>query len=119
MTKIVINNCYGGFSLSTEAVELARQLSNNPKWGDVVLDLETYPDGTVANPAGNRLLSSSHYPNVKRNDPFLVQVVEQLGDKANGACAELKVVEVDGKYRINEYDGYESVETPEDIHWEE
>jgi hypothetical protein len=53
-----------------------------------------------------------------RHDKDLVAVVEKLGDKANGDCADLKVVEIDSNlYRIDEYDGAESVETPEDIDW--
>lgn len=32
MPKIAYNADYGGFSLSREAVELARKLSGNPKW---------------------------------------------------------------------------------------
>ena len=46
-----------------------------------------------------------------RHDADLVRVVEELGDTANGRCAELKVVEVpDGvEYEIDEYDGAERV----------
>lgn len=47
-----------------------------------------------------------------RADPLLVQVVRELGDEANGSCAELKVVEIpDGvKWVLSEYDGIERVE---------
>ena len=31
--KVVINICYGGFSLSREAVLRAREISGDPKWG--------------------------------------------------------------------------------------
>ena len=54
---------------------------------------------------------------VDRHDPILVQVVEELGDKANGMCAQLAIEEVSGSYRIDEYDGFESVETPESYEW--
>ncbi len=45
----------------------------------------------------------------ERNDPILVQVVEQLGEKADGRFAELKVVEIpdDVEWEIEEYDGTE------------
>ena len=38
-------------------------------------------------------------------------MVQELGDKANGRCAELKVVEIpDGvDYQVEEYDGKEWV----------
>ncbi len=41
-----------------------------------------------------------------------------MGDKANGAYAELKIKEIEGdRYIIEEYDGSESVQTPDDIRW--
>jgi len=54
-----------------------------------------------------------------RTDPILVQVVEELGSKADGSCAELTIetLEKGTLYRINEYDGYESIETNNDITW--
>jgi hypothetical protein len=55
----------------------------------------------------------------ERNDPILVQVVEELGDKANGSCAKLRIAEVTAGtlYRIDEYDGFESVETKDSYEW--
>lgn len=46
---------------------------------------------------------------VKRNDPNLLRVIEEMGEKANGACATLKVVEIpdDVDWQIEEYDGLE------------
>lgn len=58
-----------------------------------------------------------YHRDVDRHDPVLVQVVEELGDKANGECAKLAIEEVDGPYRIDEYDGFESVETPGSYDW--
>lgn len=52
-----------------------------------------------------------------RHDPRLVKVVEALGDKANGRYAKLRIAEVEGPYRIDEYDGSESVETPDSYEW--
>ena len=48
---------------------------------------------------------------LKRNDPILVKVVEELGEKANGRCAQLKIVEVpdDIEWQVEEYDGNEHV----------
>jgi hypothetical protein len=48
---------------------------------------------------------------VPRDDPFLVQAVEELGKLADGNYAQLKIVEVpDGvNWYIEEYDGSEWV----------
>lgn len=80
--KIVINACYGGFGLSKEALALFNERS-----GAVV----TYDF------------------NIKRDDPILVEVVEQLGEAADGDYAELKVIEIpdDVQWQIEEYDGNE------------
>ena len=80
--KIVINTCHGGFGLSKEALTLFNERS-----GAVV----TYDF------------------NIKRNDPILVEIVEQLGEAADGNYAELKVVEIpdDVQWTIEEYDGAE------------
>jgi hypothetical protein len=57
--------------------------------------------------------------NIERNDPALAQVVEELGDKANGSCAKLRIQEVPAGtlYRIDEYDGSESVMTHDAYDW--
>lgn len=82
--KVVYNNCYGGFGLSDKAIELGRVLSGDINW--------TEPDC--------------------RHDPILVQVVEQLGEEVNSRHADLRIKEVRGKYRIDYYDGYETVIEP-------
>jgi hypothetical protein len=97
MGKVVYNACYGGFSLSEAARCRGQEISGNPKWGD-------HP----------------FYDDIKRHDPVLVQVVEELGEAANGPCAILDVVDLPSgtKYRIDEYDGLEGVERQEDVEWE-
>jgi hypothetical protein len=46
-----------------------------------------------------------------RTNPLLVQVVEELGEKASGLLARLKVIEIpdDVDWEIDDYDGRESV----------
>jgi hypothetical protein len=80
--KIVINSCHGGFGLSGPAKELYSQLSGTKDVWD---------------------------NDIARDDPFLVQTVEQLGDAANGAYAELRIVEIpaDVEWTVEEYDGSE------------
>ena len=82
--KVIINTCCGGFSLSELACE------------------------TYARDRGILRSEFSQYE-LERDDPFLVGVVEQLGNKANGDYSKLKVVEIpaDVKYTIEEYDGSE------------
>jgi len=82
--KIVINTCYGGFGLSKEALALFNERSGM---------VNTYDTG------------------IPRNNPILVEIVEQLGEAADGGHAELKVVEIpdDVKWHIHEYDGWETI----------
>ena len=55
---------------------------------------------------------------ISRHDPILVKVVEELGEKASGRCSRLTVKEIEGNaYRIDEYDGYESVIEPNNETW--
>lgn len=41
--------------------------------------------------------------------PELIKVVEEMGDAANGSCANLKIVEIpdDVEWDVEEYDGNE------------
>lgn len=97
MGKVVINTCYGGFGLSAFAVD---------KMEERGYKVDRYEFGSFLD------------DNIPRHNPDLIAVVEELGEDANGFCAELTIVEFDGNvYRIDEYDGYESVITPEDQKW--
>ena len=52
------------------------------------------------------------YYDVERNDPKLVQIVEELGEEANNNYSELQVVEIPNEatdFDISEYDGIETV----------
>ena len=52
MTKVAYNSCYGGFSLSREAVLRGRKLSDNPKWAGCVLKGDPLGDGVWPNDYG-------------------------------------------------------------------
>ena len=56
---------------------------------------------------------------IERTDPALVQVVEELGEAANGMSAALRIAELPAGtlYRIDEYDGSETVMTQDDYNW--
>lgn len=48
---------------------------------------------------------------IARDNPELIRVIEEMGDAANGVCAQLRIVEVpdDAEWHIDEYDGNEHV----------
>lgn len=103
MIKIAYNACYGGFRLSKKAVNRAKELADpyNP-WQDVN-EKYGYIDGK----------------NILRHDPILIQVIEELGKEASSSYAKLVIEELpDGSlYQIEEYDGKEYIETPDNQHW--
>lgn len=118
--KIVYNACYGGFSLSREAVLLARKISGDPEWGGPCIKGDFYK-AYGADPNNRKQVESDYgyIRDIERYDPVLVQVVEKLGKKASGECASLAIENVPkgSAYRIDEYDGYESVMTVDNYDW--
>ena len=115
--KVAYNACFGGFSISEKAVKRAREISGNPKWGGVTL-WEEKPKDPFSMKFENLLIGYGYSANdLERHDPVLVQVIEELGDEASGKFALLRIEEVDGPYRIDEYDGNESVTTPDSYDW--
>jgi hypothetical protein len=108
MTKIVINNDWGGFSISEKAVWRYAELKDIKlvaRNGERMYGPDFYVDG---------IEDDEHYfsyYHLERTDTALIQVVEELGKEANGWCSSLKVVEIpdDVEWEIHEYDGWESV----------
>ena len=129
MKRIVINNCYGGFGLSLDALYLLLRLDfpldqfSLEKSGYSLQDFDLEgPDGIRGMSRGRCLLkdstvytfgSSSGRPDddALRSHPALVKVVEMLGKRAGTDYADLVIEELesDAVYRIEEYDGMESV----------
>lgn len=109
--KVVYNADYGGFSLSDAAIERYLNLKGwafkveKDKYGFLHYIVEGH----------------EHWYNrdVPRDDPILVQVVEEMGSAANGAHASLAIREIEAgqRWRIDEYDGSESVMTIDDYEW--
>ena len=84
MPKVALNDCFGGFSLSSKA--LAR-----------LAELGIPDDGQRGRTVG-------------RTDPRLIQVIEELGDEANGGhLSKIRIADVpDGvKWYIDEHAGVE------------
>jgi hypothetical protein len=128
MKKIVYNRCYGGFSLSDKAIYRYYELLGKPlfriesRYGPhlTLADPSALPEGLTEEQrhealGGNEVYVSPY--DFKRDDPLVVQVVEELGSEANGMCADLAITEVSGSWRIDEYDGRETVETPNSYEW--
>lgn len=85
--KIVVNRCCGDFGLSDAGMAEYFRLK------------------------GWMLYQSIRDHGITRTDPELIQLVETLGDAANGPDAKLQIVEIpDGiAWEIDEYDGCERV----------
>jgi hypothetical protein len=139
MQEIVINTCYGGFGLSFDALKAYYILkgkeiysyypydtSDAINWkykktddgakDDSMLVLYTtidcgeffsQSDAVWQNLGDNQV---DDYK-IKRDDPDLIAVIKNLKDKANGDCANLKIVEVpdDVKWKIEDYNGAEHI----------
>jgi hypothetical protein len=117
--KIVINACYGGFGLSHEAIMRYAEIkginlvwkehrSLNYYYKDCVSD-ENYFYYYYKDCVSDENYFS--YSDIPRNDPALVQVVEEMGSAANDEYAKLKIVEIpdDVRWHIAEYDGSEHI----------
>lgn len=85
--KVVLNNCYGGFGVSQKVFEYLDKVGAPKHIDDMYLD-------------------------DNRNDPYLVEAVETLGEEANGPNSKLVIVEWPSflPYMIDDYDGWESIE---------
>jgi hypothetical protein len=133
--KIVINDQYGGFGLSHEAVMRYLELTGQDVWPEenekfarlvgptywlVSPDsprVQAQPDDWHEMTLQERAAHNAAYAaqvfsprEIVRDDPYLVQVVEELGGKAaGGSHATLKVVVIpaDVDWTIEEYDGSE------------
>jgi len=122
MTKIVLNNCYGGFSLSNEATELYFELSGETPHIVTEGDNKYYyrmPDWDIFLADGCVVDEFT----VSRTDPILVEVVEQFTkaeSEAGGNCSQLIVLDIPAgsHYRIRDYDGREWIEYRDKIEWE-
>lgn len=137
--NIVLNKCYGGFGLSYEGMMLYAKLKGIKLYP---YTRKTNPDGSYPKkdewveykPPMKINLYIMYFTkqvedinthkwehgdtlsdrDIERNDGCLVEVVKRLGKKANGECADLRIVEIpdDVEYEIEEYDGIETAEEP-------
>lgn len=137
--KVVINSCFGGFSISKAAAQhmahagCPRAKAEVAEHDAELVAFADYRDKGIQPPDNERGFRTSIWDiNIKynkqpdfhgygyvegmdggyeRNSPFLVAAVEALGKEASGKHANLLVVEIpdDVKWHIHEYDGREHV----------
>ena len=108
--KVVINTDFGGFGLSSEAMERVLDLKRITyyKETDKYNNVHFYTKAQNANEVDNQYICEY---DLERDDPALIQAVEEFKEKANGRYSDLKVVEIpdDVDWVIHEYDGREHI----------
>jgi hypothetical protein len=123
MKKLVINSAYGGFGLSDAAIERYAELKGltlhkeEDTFGSkfyFVPPEEFHKIHEEDKKNGSYKKTNELYfsdDDIERDDPILIQVVEELGEESWGRFAELKVVEIpDGiGFEISDYDGVEKI----------
>ena len=94
MSKVAINNCYGGFSISKECADWIEN-----KYGIMLSEEYNYGE---------------HYFDGKRHARELIDAIETLGsDVCNGSYAEIILVDChSGMYRIKSDGGIETLVEP-------
>lgn len=94
--EVVFNTCYGGFSLSEEAILR-------------MIELGSEKAKTCYKQQKKHRHGSYYIENLRRYDPILVQTVKELENKASGDCASLAIGKVSLFIDIKDYDGKETV----------
>ena len=129
--KVILNKCFGGFCVSQEAYELYakkkgieifayklecendKPIYKKTDTGSSIFTITFTKDfGDYIDLSDDDFdkyylgLDESH-----REDPVLIEVVEELGKRANSPFSKLVVVDIpDGmEYEIDEYDGLETL----------
>jgi hypothetical protein len=99
-TTVMYNACFGGFGFSKEAIRLYNQRYAESPEILMQTSLETGWD-------------------ISRTDPVMIQVVRELGPRANSLHSRIRLEEIPSQYAnyysITEYDGNETVH----IHYEQ
>jgi hypothetical protein len=95
--EILLNGAYGGFDISKEAVA---------KYNEKLKEIN--PEHRDLRAGDYRLHAYEH-----RMNPILINIVKELGDKANGKFCKIYIEtfnsELKNYIRIHEYDGQESI----------
>lgn len=129
--KVILNKCYGGFGVSDKGYKLYAQKKNiplylykgnystgyykkeagaiNDRWFGFTYFTKDF--GDCFKPTGEDFKYKLYLSDKYREDSTLIEVVEELGEEANGRFGDLVVVDIpDGmKYVIDNYDGIETL----------
>ena len=130
MKKVILNKCYGGFNVSKEGYMLYakkkgitlyqyKQNFDNRKFIYTKTNEDNIFNHYFIKDIGDNIeITNEDYEKYSlylndqhREDPVLIEVVEELGEKASGRFGDLRVVEIpdDLDYVIDEYDGIETL----------
>lgn len=131
MRKVILNKCYGGFQVSDKAYQLYAKKKGLELFkydmeirnGEFFYKKDTKEDNLFSSYFTKDLgesgeISDEDYEKYhlylkqeSREDPVLIEVVEELGKEASGRCGNLVVVEIpkDLDYVIDDYDGIETL----------
>ncbi|MDL1889675.1 hypothetical protein FBQ96_08875 [Nitrospirales bacterium NOB] len=106
MKKIVINKSFDRFCVSHKAFLRLRELGQPEALQETDRGAYWHSAATPREPALNQCGAL-----IPRDDRRLIQVVEELGEEANGHCADLKVIGIpDGvQWVITKTNGSEQV----------
>lgn len=123
--KIILNKCYGGFDVSDKAYELYAEKKGLTlyryyddyrnkkmhKGSGLMTYYFTKDFGDSVERDKIDWKTNLYLDSGRRDDPILIEVVEELGKKASGSYGNLVVVEIpDGMdYVIDDYDGVETL----------
>ena len=130
--KIILNKCFGGFDVSTEGYELYAKKKGlelykykgnlnfinheytkiKGKENELFKHYFTKDFGEIAKISAEDYEKYNLYLRKEnRQDQTLIEVIEELGEKASGSFGELEVVEIPDNsfYKIDEYDGLETL----------
>ena len=125
--KVILNKRYGGFCVSQEAYELYAKKKGIEIFSYDMKLINGKPAYRKTN-AGSSIFNTTftkdfgdyvemsdddfdkYYLNLDeshREDPILIEVIEELGKRANGPFAKLVIIDIpDGmEYEIDDYDG--------------
>lgn len=108
--KVVYNGCFGGFGLSDEAQLRLAEIKGITLYPEKLYPTLPHNTDYVYYIDPPTQAERRELP-INREDPDLVRVVEELGERANGRCARLYIAEIpdDVDWEVDEYDGNETI----------
>ena len=112
--EILVNRCFGGFGLSRLALEKMNKRMR--KWRQFMIMIrECVPDSLI----GEEVLPLDLFKLIlnlqhdERTDPVAIQIVKEMGEKANGLFSRIEIAEFPRKYEnyytVSDYDGKETI----------